>query len=487
MIAAAVPAAVVAQTSGKGSDTSKKSEGGATKSAPTAKKDAGKPDDAAAPAEPEAAAKQGSIEIYKDPRAEAALGKLTTVGRDCPPKMVAEVKAMAGGSSTVERDTIRRFVEGMAYRLTDKSNVNALIGPPRTPPSKAARAIQEAADNLIDPLNSAKAAKNTAFLNVYNQELMATLPKLLENHLVPRIEAMIILAYTGSPAAVPTFLKELKDPNQTAWVKLWAARGLSNVVENGVRVDAVLAAQQAIDTGKVIADFLEREKDSPWPAQMRALEALGAMRQASTAGNQQKAEMAATAMRFLADAEGRPEVRAAAGWALGMIRVNPAIAKYNFGLIAYHLGLLSAELGEKIDSSFNSNPNQSEYLTGLLVTPIAQAFNGVEGARESGLLHVPSSHPSIGPSQSFIKQVSDHVLPVAKAAVELVRVRGTGQVPARKKDLSERVASLKSFLDKSAPKDFHLVPGGPEYRPSVAQTAAAPVEKAKVAGAARGK
>ena len=70
-----------------------------------------------------------------------------------------------------------------------------------------------------------------------------------------------------------------------------------------------------MNAAKVVADFLEQEKDLPWPVQYRALEALGSLRQASTArpkGGQP--EMASAAIRFLADPEAKPEVRAEAGW-----------------------------------------------------------------------------------------------------------------------------------------------------------------------------
>ena len=180
---------------------------------------------------------------------------------------------MAAGATGADRDTIQRFVEGMVYRLADRGNINGLIAPPPgvSPNSATLRGIKEASGNLIDALNTARLAKNASFLQVYNQVLIATLPRLLDNNLVSRIQAMIVLGQTGDPAALPIYLSQLKDPNQTIWVKLWAARGLSNVVDNGLRVDAVLNAQQASTAGKALADFLvTNETEAPWPAQLRA-------------------------------------------------------------------------------------------------------------------------------------------------------------------------------------------------------------------------
>ena len=436
--------------------------------------------DAAVPETP-GAKSNGSAEIFKDPRAEAALKVFKTIPGflDIKESQVGEVKQMAAGVVGVDADAVLKFVQAMAWRLSDRSRLNAVLNPPPRP--NPSRAIQEASDNLIDAFATARLASNTGFLDVYNQALVATLPKLLDNNLIARIQAMIVLGQTGSPAALPVFINQLKDSNQTVWVKLWAARGLTKIVENGTRVDSAVTAQDAINAGKALADLLRKEEDLPWPAQMRVLEAMGSMRQAAVPASMQKVEMASTAMRFLADPGAKPEVRAAGALALGMMRVNPAVARYNFGLIAHEIGLLAAELGETINKSFSGNPTRSNYLTGLLVAPIFQAFNGMEGVRESGLLKAVGS----GPSQAAVKQIADLTSATSKASIDLVRAIGS-QIPARKKDLSDRVAALRTYLDKNAPKDFHLVPGGMEFRPNGGPVAGAPVEKAKVAGARGG-
>jgi len=498
-LAGVLPSSAVAQDGKKSATPSSKTDAtkkGATKSAPASKKDAAKAADAARkkaaagaddePADdaPEAPPSGGSAEVlvFTDPHAEQAVKVFKTVAglRDTTPANITAVKNMASGGP-VDRDAIQRFVQGMAFRLTDRSNINGLINPPPSrPPS---RAIQDAVDNLMEALNTAKQSKNSSFLSAFNQELVATLPKLLDNNLISRIQAMIVLGQTGSGSAVPVFLAQLKDTNQTVWVQLWAARGLYNVVEGGTRVDSVISAQDAISAGKALSDFLEREKDLPWPARVRALEAMGAMRQAAVPSNMQKAEMASTAMKFLADPDAHPEVRAAAAWALGMMRVNPAIARYNFALIAHNVGLLAADLGSAVNASFSENSTRSAYLSGLLAGPVYQAFNGVEGARESGLLKVPGANPNL----ATIKQIADASSSIARGAVDLSRPGPAGQVPNRKKDLGDRVSVLKSFLEKNAPKDFHLVPGGPEYRGGGGAVAGAAVEKAKVAGARGGR
>ena len=59
------------------------------------------------------------------------------------------------------------------------------------------------------------------------------------------------------------------------------------------------------------------------------------MRQSLSAPLQGKAEMASAALERLADPNARPEVRAWAAWALGLMRVNPQLGKYNYSLIAH--------------------------------------------------------------------------------------------------------------------------------------------------------
>jgi hypothetical protein len=427
-----------------------------------------------------------TAEVYKDPRAEKALevfGSVPGIRDLARPNDINQVRAMAAGQAGVERDVIDKVVQSMAVRLLDRTNINALIAPdPKLRANSAVlRAISEATDNLIEPLNSARMVNNKAFLDAYIRSLLDTLPKLLDKNLVTRNAAMIVLGQAGSRDALQIYLNQLKDPNQTVQVKLWAVRGISTIVDDG-KATAALSAAEAINAAKVIADFLEREKDTLWFLQMRALEAIGALRQAATPANVQRPEMAATAMKFLADPEARPEVRAAAAWALGMMQVSQN-ARFNFPLVAHEAGRLSAEIGEQANASLKENPTRSAYLAGLLVGPIYQAFNGISGARESGLLHAPA----LGQAQGYASKVNDLISSVARAAVVMLPDRTpTAQQKNRQRDLSDRVAALKSWLDKNPPKDYHLVPGGPEFKGGQAEVAEAPAGNSKLAGARGG-
>ena len=369
---------------------------------------------------------------------------------------ILNLRAQAGGANAnIDKDEIRRVVQAMVSKLTDRANVQALIdpGPGVSTHAAQAHAIQEATTALLEPIFAAKSIKNQTFLTVYYRTLSDELTPLLKNHLVPRVQAMIVLGECGSADFLPLYLAQIRDPAQTVWVKLWALEGLVNVVGDGER----LTAQDQIQTAKTVADFLEKEVDLPWPAQLRALEVLSAMRQGYEPNKPQKASMASAAMTLLADGAAKLEVRSEAARALGQMPIASAVPKYNYQLIAHVTGQLAAELGHRIAAGFSSNQDKAKYLTALLIGPVYEAFDGVPGARDSGLLHT-----SGGPATAYIQQVFDLVKPIAQATIELLGA-GQRQVANRQKELVAHVAALKDFLEKNAPGDRHLVPEGAEF------------------------
>ena len=425
------------------------------------------------------------VEIYSDPRAAEALAIYRSAGRACLPADIKAAKDMAGGGATVDRDAINKFVDGMVAELTSKTNLTALVnpGPGKVKPA-AAHAVQDAVDNLLEPLLKAKGASNKDFLSIYNKALIDKLPALLNNHLIARIEAMIVLAQTGSPEALEIFVKVLNDRKQTAWVKLWAARGLDNIVSSasGNRVDETLGPK-AIAASKALADALEAEKDLPWPVQVRMLEALGSMRLSAAPASPAKADMATAAVQLLCNAEARPEVRVEAASALGMMRVTPGTAKYNFALVAYNIGEVSADLAERIVEVYEENPIQAKHWVGLLVYKLYPSMYGdTAKAKESGLLNV-GNHPNYGPSKEYLRQVSEQVKGISQAAVDLIQ-QPKAKAPQFLEALSSKAVALRAFLDKNPPADKRLVPLGREF-PVRAAVARAVEGRAAVAGGAR--
>jgi len=467
--------------------SSKKSdEPGTSKKAAedTSKKEATKKEAAAdeeAVEQPEK--KPANIEVFEDPNAAKANGQfspLPSVAMN--PRQLKEVRAMAGGG-TPEKDLIDKYVKYYAAQLTNKAAINALIevgaNPPPPPGGAAARGIREASAGLTDPIQTARRANNTAFLTMYTRALLGEAPKLLRNHLVARIEAMIALAQTGHQEALDTFIKQLDDKDQTIWVKLWAARGITNIVQTPTGFQELQGGTAAaVRAAKALISFLSQD-DLPWPAQLRALEALGALRLAADPTAQTKVEMATAALERLSNPDARLEVRAQAGWALGMLRISTANGKVNFPLIAYYVGEVAADLGERVAASYATNMTQARYWTAPLLYQIWPALNGLSGVRDSGLLHMPSLAPA---DRTFIDQVNGLVKPVAKSAVELIK-SPTGGREKLAKELSDRVGALKTFLDKNQPSDTKLVPTGKPF-PLQAQMAGDTVGRGRVVGAA---
>jgi hypothetical protein len=189
------------------------------------------------------------------------------------------------------------------------------------------------------------------------------------------------------------------------------------------------------------------------------MEALSAMRQGFEPNRPKKADMANAAMSILADATAKLEVRSEAARALGLMQISSSVAKYNYRLVVHTAGQLAVELGGRIASGYGKNQNQdkAKYLAALLIGPVYQAFDGVPGSRDSGLIHVVAAD-----SAPYVQSIFDLVKPVAKAAVDL-NLAGSRQVADKQKELLARVAVLKDFLEKNAPADRRLVPDGTEY------------------------
>ncbi len=471
-----------------------------------------KPGAAAADDDDSQATKVIPYEIFRDPKAEKLLNVQNfqqIIKPKVPNNEIQDVKAMADGITPVDAALINRVVDAMVSKLTDHANIQAFVDPPEDlkPNADANRGIQEATTALLEPIFAARRSKNTSFMSLYNRVLQSKLTPLLKNHLVSRVQAMIVLGQSGSTDLFPTYVGQIKEPNQTVWVKLWALEGIVNTIEEGGR----LSGEQQSQTGKVIADFLSNAEDLPWPIQLRALEALSALRQGFEASHPERAAMASAAMQLLADGDSQFEVRAEAAKALGLMQITAAVRKYNYPLVAHSIGSLAADLGTQInlltpERGIKSatqkaaaapdvakptsktakgkakpkfelapaasaapppppNPIKARYLTSLLIGPVYQAFDGVPGARDTGGL----IHGTTGDGASYSQKVFEQVKAVAKASVDLI-TSGSRQVNDRKKELQARVDALRDLLEKTAPADRHLVQGGQDF--PVAQAAA---------------
>ncbi len=382
-------------------------------------------------------------------------------GKTARPQVLKALREMAG-QNTVDRPTMEQYVENYVAELTSRSNIKAILGEDfvNNPNAPAHKAMGEATSYLIEPILTARNGGHTSFLTNYNRVLISALGPLLEGHYFTRLEAIIVLAQTGSPEAVNLLLKQLTDPDQVPWVAMVAARGLTNIqIVNHYNLDTATAVKAA----KVVSDYLSRAaaKDLPWPVQFRALEALGSLRQASSPmARGGEPEMAFIATEYLTDPALRIEVRSEAGWALGMMQVPAGIADFNYGMIAYSIGDVAALLAENVRDNYSKNVDQSKIFVGLLLNQIYQSFSGLIEARDSGLLH--AVHPSLEKSRDVIRQVDGLIKPLMVSAVRLVR-EPPGQAKKNLAELETKISALKNWLQKNPPKSAKLVPNGKEF------------------------
>ena len=299
-------------------------------------------------------------------------------------------------------------------------------------------------------------------MRTYQKSLKQWLPPLMALHLVSRVQAMIVLGESGSADHIDVFEKEIANPKQTLWVKLWAIEGIKKIKENGGRLPQDAEAKAA----KVVSDFLNNDKQQtlPWPLQLRGLEALANLRQGFLPTQPKSAHMANTAMKFLADPKAKLEVRAEAARALGLMQITSAVPKFNFPLVSYWAGMVAADLGDQVNALYPEKPTtpidntKPRYLTALLIGPIYQAFDGISTQRDSGgLLRTASAT-----TQDYVQTVFNLVKPIAQSCVDLLG-SPPKQYKDRKKVLSTQVAALRTFLEKKPPASRQLVEGGEEF------------------------
>ncbi|OJW13694.1 MAG: hypothetical protein BGO49_29650 [Planctomycetales bacterium 71-10] len=432
--------------------------------------------------DPSASQKAASLVVFKDPNIEAIRDPKKFQEIRANPVQAQEInqlKAMAASPITpADQNVINNVVGAMVAQMSSPRNIQAALDPSGEKNLAVVTAVQTATQNLLEPVFSARAAKNAAFQAKYNQALLQKLPPLLKHHFVPRIQAMIILAQSANPEALKVLLDEIKSPTQTYWVKLWAFRGVTNIK---VLTNRLSAAQEA-DAAKTIADQLLKGKDWPGWVQFRALEALAALRQGFLPSSPRTADMASAAFQYLTDEALGLDVRAEAARALGSMQIGTAVPKYSQTLVAYATARLAATMLDKIADGHSENPLRSQELTATLVGPVFQAFEGQEGARESGLLNSTS-----GAVKTDVQKYFDALKTPAKAAAALAGAPA-GQIEAARKDLRAKVDAFKAFLDKNAPADGTLFPNGPALP---APAAAEPAKQAEAApkaeaGAPRG-
>ena len=431
---------------------------------------------AAAAVAPDEAGVGTKVEKFTDPNAKRTLAIFDPiVYRGAPIRVAGErndLTRLQNMASRVENEDpafIKRYIEYFAAELSKRDNINALMGqPPNLPPNNpAARGLERAVDALTRPIIDARANNNTTFLTNYTRALFESpLPKLLENNYFARINAMIVLGMAGgtSPVALDFYAGQLRIPDQVFGVKVWAARGYTNAAQLGRKA---LEFSKAVDGAQALTDFLSSDPKMPFFVQYRVLEALGSIRVASGGRVGQKLDVASVVAGFVADPKARPQTRAYAAWSLGMIRVAPQVAPYNFTLAGNEVGDLAVSLGSKIVAEFDADPanfirkqDDAAGLTALLMFQVIPAVGGEDGLADSGLLR--SNHPDAIAAKPFLTKLDEKIRAVTREAYDLLREAAVNQ-KAKRNSLEAKLTELKSLLAANQPKDRRLVPGGPLF------------------------
>lgn len=428
-------------------------------------------------------ARVSPVEIFRDPLAPnyLSMSKLVSL----PSTTVASedlvlVKDMAGNPNTpVDSAVIDRVVRGLAASLTDRKSIQALLEEPEPDPVKApvatkkgaaarrkqhpesdgGKAIEKATADLLEPIYRARGAKKEEFLRAYGHALNRYLPPLLRNHLVPRIQAMIVLGQAGSTESLGLFQNEIASRSQVLWVKLWALEGISNIKEFGGR----FPADEESRVARTISEFL-KQKELPWLVQLRGLEALGALRQAALPTAPSLAPMANTAMSYLADTDARLEVRTEAARALALMNVS-SVPHYNHRLVAYGIALVAADVGDEFGELFVEKPPRvqnrlrAQYLAALLAGPVYQSLDGVPDKINSGLLRAADNDQN---ASKYVRKVQELVKQETQASILLLGSPPL-QYKKRKQDLAKTTAALRKFLEDNPPPSRRLVDKGPQF------------------------
>jgi hypothetical protein len=423
------------------------------------------------------------LEIWKDPNAERVLKEnFPALPPPRPPLTAAEITAvnnMAANQAQMNPDLIRKYLNNYAADLTQPANVKALADPEQGLAANAKK-IEEATNRLAQPLATANAIRYNQFRTTYVRELVPVVQNLLKNNFYARLEGMIVLSRSGDSNAIPLFAEALRDKDQVMSVKERAAVGIALVSQHG-RSD--VDPSQATIAAQALAQFLQNEPNAWWPVQVRALEALGSLRMANPPANPQRADFATVALRMLADPKLKPDVRAAAAWALGMMRMERVSSKVNFALLGHHVGQDAVDLGNRIIAADADGRLLRARHFDRLVLQLMEALNGDTSIGNAGLLK--SSHPGAAAARATLEQIDRLVRGLAQSALDLDRapaeravVTKKGATPTKsararmRDDVQARVDELKSFLAKNRPADWSLIPGGPEFRGPQPQVAA---------------
>lgn len=402
------------------------------------------------------ASKDSAVQVFADSAAERAMRNTYQEIRGQDRFMeYKQLLDMARGAAPVDRALLEKFVATQAVVLTKKANIQALL----TPNPKATgtvsptrepvlMAIPKATHEMLELLRYSE--NNLAFRSTYAELLRANLTPVLSGHLFSRTQAMTVLQNAASPDMLETFTSVLSDPKQPYAMKLSASLAISKLVDRGRRPG--VNPQQAVKAGQALADLLATE-GLPWFCKIRALEAMGSLRNSTDpqegAG---KATIATPAARLLLDPKERVDVRAWACWALGVMRYSPT-DEVNYTLVAKGIGRLTIDIGEKM---LSADQKKAAVFEALIVEQLLPAFTGSPGVPDTGF-----NSARLGAAAGVFQDLQKRIRDLGLAGERLIREPKT-KVKANQAEVKGVVDSLAEAVAKIEAKSDQFTSAGPK-------------------------
>ncbi len=405
-------------------------------------------------------------ELFIDPKIfQIDPGAEVRPRRRITPPQERRVREMANNNTQIDERLIRDYVNYNIVQFTTQEVRDEVRNPSNRPSREIL--VDKYLKNLTVPLKNAFLNDNRRFLVAYQNALRTELVPFLEMNPLARIEAMTVLSQTRDPQLLDVFLAAINDPDQLVWVQLKAIQGVRELAitrERGGGNAILNTSQQAAAAAEQLANYLQNNPDVPWIVRLRALDALGYIRESTVAILPPDLKIARTLLEIVTDRRERLENRARAVWALGMLRIDNQIRDYNFGLVAYLAGITASDLTVEILQAYESSTELARQITGLLIFSVLVSF---EGERDpdlsaSGLLRVRPDHPNIGQSQEAIQTIYQGVSELSQASYRFV-FAGPEEVNNRRQILKDTLAEFRVMLAKQKPESLQIDSGGEPY------------------------
>lgn len=413
-------------------------------------------------------------ETFRDPRVDDALSEDLIKELPAPrPNFSAneerQVMLMAGGRGESNPRQVSRFVEAKAAELTNRKAIEAMLSGEGNV-NATVRTIESATQALINASRAANDANNSPFMMTYTASLVKTLQPLLKAHLITRVQAAIVLASTGSGEVNATLLQILSDEEQPWQMKFIAVQGLNNSIQN----DRRLTFNQRTQLTVAVSNLIRAEKESPWFIKEEACNVIGNLRIVSEVVSARKVEPAELMMELLTNDEERPEVRFAAGRALGMMEIPSQFRPFNYQLVAASVGQSVLDTAKRVLGTTPTDSSRGQQLVAIMAARLPGTFSGETGMTDSGL----KRQATVGLASTEVKAAIDELFAktnnVVNAASVYVKSRGD-IIQARRTDLQTAILELEKTVAKLQPKDRALIKDGATFEQN------APAESGSVA------